>query len=390
MNSRERLLSVFQGRTPDRIPWAPLIDGYYLSSLPHPTNPVDAVREFGGDVLERHVPTYREITNDIKRIPVNLAITKHETESGHASVRTVGRIGEIEIITCETCGRGERTITTPVGTLHEAWLRTKTSPFIPFLTEHKIKSFHDLKTYHYLVEHMEYVPTYEIFSQEDAYVGPSGLATTSSPCTPLQNLLEIEIGMEHFYYMLADYPNEMNELMGLMHERNKEIYEIIALSPAQVVIDHENTSTTLMSPMIYEQYCERQLDEYAGILHSKGKIFLTHMCGTLKRLEAQLRRGQMDGIIDIAPPATGDVDLADAKQMWGPDKVVMGGIDATVFVGSTPEEIAAYARDLLRRIAPGDRVILGSGDATPQGTPVRNMAAVTEVVRAAGGYPLPE
>ena len=64
MNSKERLLSVLRGKKSDRIPWAPLIDGYFLSFLKEKNiemNAVEALRYIGADILERHVPTYTDI-----------------------------------------------------------------------------------------------------------------------------------------------------------------------------------------------------------------------------------------------------------------------------------------------------------------------------------------
>lgn len=96
------------------------------------------------------------------------------------------------------------------------------------------------------------------------------MATTPAPRTPLLALLQLDMGLERFYYYLSDYPQGVKELLNIMQERNKEIYCIIARSPAEVVIDHENTSTTLHSPEIYERYCLRQLNEYADTLHKKN------------------------------------------------------------------------------------------------------------------------
>ena len=64
MNSKERLLAVLKGKKPDRIPWAPLIDGYFLSSLKEKNikmNSIELLRHIRADILERHVTTYIDI-----------------------------------------------------------------------------------------------------------------------------------------------------------------------------------------------------------------------------------------------------------------------------------------------------------------------------------------
>jgi uroporphyrinogen-III decarboxylase len=139
---------------------------------------------------------------------------------------------------------------------------------------------------------------------------------------------------------------------------------------------------------MYEKYVEPMIKDYADILHKSDKILFTHMCGKLKGLSKQIARSAMDGIVDIAPQPTGDVSLGEARRLWGSDKVVMGGIDATAFKGLTPDGIKEYVKDILKDLGTGEGVMLGSADATPQGAPIANMRAITEVVKEHGNFPL--
>lgn len=385
MTGRERLLAVFRGKAPDRIPWAPLVDGYFLASLDGEINAVEALRMIGADILERHVPTYRSIGNK-NLTKTQLATAKREKSNG--AIITVETIGDCQVETHSEGGKICQEISTPIGVLTGRWVFTATSPYIPFAVERRIKEPKDLRVYRHFVRQNRFEPCYDVFSREDEYVGDDGLATTSVPCTPFQILLENELGLEQFYYFLQDYPDEIEETLAVLHDQNKEIYRIAAESPAEVVIDHENTSTTLMSPALYERYCLKEINEYADILHERNKIFLTHMCGTLKGLKNELGKGRMDGIIDIAPFPTGDVDLAEAKEMWGPDKVVMGGIDATSFASLSPEDMREHVRSLLHRVSPGDGVIIGSGDAVPISAKMDSLQAISEVISEYGSYPL--
>jgi uroporphyrinogen-III decarboxylase len=387
MTSRERILNVLRGKTPDRIPWAPLIDGYYLSSYKKSNNQVDAILDFGGDVFARHIATYAGPVRGASAIRLGSSKTA-EVENKNYVDKAMSANGNVEIITVEKDGNITQTMNTSKGSLQCKWVRNEISPFIPFPTEYRLKTVEDIKIYEYVYENLEYEPLYDIFLQEDAYIGDDGLATTSSPSTPFHDLIEMEFGIENFYYMLYDYKTEVEELMEVMHEHKKKIYSIIATSPAEVVIGYENTSTTTTSPEMYEKYCEKQINEYAEILHKSGKLYLTHMCGKLKGLEKPIARGHMDGISDIAPSPTGDTTLGEARKMWGPDKIVMGGIDATAFKSLSPEGISQYVQEILKDIAPGNGVILCSGDATPQWTPFENLQSVTDIINRYGSYPI--
>ena len=374
MNSKERLLSVLRGKKPDRMPWAPLIDGYFLSSLKVKKiemNSVELLRYIGADILERHVPTYTDMlmtgSSDMIYVNPKDAIVQKNIK---ITAQFDKKNGEIF-----------NTYETPIGIIKEKYVFTKSSPWLPFPVEHKIKRKEDLKIYKYLLENITPKPNFENFQKEVDYIGNDGLASASGPSTPIMRLLQRDMGIETFYYYFYDYPIEMEEILDIMHKRNKKIYHIIIKSPAEVIIDHENSSTTLFSPQIFDRYCLNQINEYANIVHQADKIFLTHMCGKLDNIMNLLSQGKQDGIIDVSPAPTGDLNIAEALKSWGKTKVVMGGIDATAFTQLSVDDIKKYVRDLLRQIGPANNFILGSGDATPYGTPLENLKAVTEVVR---------
>ena len=374
MNSKERLLAVLKGKKPDRIPWAPLIDGYFLSFLKEKNiemNAVEALRYIGADILERHVTTYTDImmmgSSDMIYVnPKDAIVQKNIKITLHFDKKN----GEIF-----------NTYETPIGIIKEKYVFTKASPWLPFPVEHKIKRKEDLKIYKYILENITPKPNFKNFQKEVDYIGNDGLASASGPSTPIMRLLQREMGIETFYYYLNDYPKEIEEILDIMHERNKKIYHIMIKSPAEVIIDYENSSTTLFSPQIFDRYCLNQINEFANIVKQAGKIYLTHMCGKLDKIMNLLSQGKQDGIIDVSPAPTGDLNIAEALKSWGKTKVVMGGIDATAFTQLSIDGIKKYVRDLLRQIGPANNFILGSGDATPYGTPLESLKAVTEVVR---------
>jgi len=318
MNSRERLSSIFKGVRPDRIPWAPLIDGYFLSSLKEKNiemNSIELLRHIRADILERHVTTYIDILQTGSSYmlyiqPEDIVVQKNIKITTNFNKKS----GEIFNI-----------YETPLGIIKEKYVFTKASPFLPFPVEHKIKKKEDLGIYKYLLTNIQPVPDFNNFQKVVDYIGDDGLATASGPPTPLLRLLEKDMGVENFYYYLYDYPKEMEEILDIMHERNKNIYRIIIKSPAEVIIGYENSSTTLFSPQIYKNYCLHQINEYTDIVHKAGKIFLTHMCGKLDNIMDLISEGKQDGITDVAPPPTGDLNIPKALKVWGKNKIVILG-----------------------------------------------------------------
>jgi len=209
----------------------------------------------------------------------------------------------------------------------------------------------------------------------------------SGPQSPLQFLIGEDMGLESLVYALYDYPRELEELLEAMHVKYKEAYRILTSSPALVVIGYEDVSTSTTSPDIYRKYTMRYLDEYADIVHAEGKIFLAHMCGLLKGVADLIGQGRMDGIDSVTPPTTGNLPIDEARAAW-PGKIIVGGLEPKNLVFLSVEAVKAYTLDTLRRAAPGEGIILSTGDATACGTPVENLQAVTDVVKTYGEFPL--
>jgi len=357
MNSTERLMAVLTGKTPDRIPWAPLIDGYYTQSLPEQglnMNEIQIIKHIGADVLLRHVNIVKSKFKNVEYKTIrngNEELRIYETK--------VGNVESKYIYSGNTCFKKE--------------------PFI--------KSVENIKTMQYIAENTTYEKDYDVFNKAFIAIGDSGLASPSLPLTPIQSLLQTEMGIETFTYFLYDYPEEMEEFMSVLHSKNLENIKLNADSPEnmKIFIEYEDTSTTVMSPAWFKKYAKGCIDEYADILHKNDKIFITHMCGKLTGMVSSLIDAKMDGIDSVCPPTTGDLWSYEALERL-PGKIIIGGIEPPALQRMSVEETKAYVRNVITKSKPFGRFILSTGDATSHGTPVENLKAVTEIIKELGNY----
>jgi uroporphyrinogen-III decarboxylase len=358
MLGKERILAALAGQEPDRLCWSPLIDPYFTTSLPEQgydeCDVPDAVRLAGGDIIERHCPTVQRVEDG--------SITRH-----------FKRQSDVE----------REVIETPVGSLTTE-RRISATGHTNYLYKRPILTLEDLKTYEYLLEHTSYVEDFDAFRERMHVIGQDGIATSSGPMTPLQEFFQAMSGIENTIYLLNDHPAEIEACFALMHEKNVEVYRLICEGPTQVVIDYENTSSTVLSPNYYLRYCAPLIDEYADICHQAGKWFITHMCGKLTAFSEPLREGRQDGIDSVCPPSTGDLWAHEAREAWGEEKVIIGGIDPAVLVWMSVDEVKDYITYVLNRMPTFRRFILSTGDATAYGTPLENLRAVGEIVAKYG------
>ena len=364
MSPRERLLAAFRRQPCDCVPFTPLLEGYFQASLSGDLKEMsieDLQYELTGQVLIR-APVLKVNT------PVWIGAFWPE-EPVPGIEQRLSREGEAIVHVVET----------PVGSLRWKLEYRPESPYIPWVLENRIHTLEDIKTFQYIVEKTTFRIWTEYFDNITAKVGDRGLITVIGPTSPLQQMINFDAGLEQVVYLLADYPDEMNEMLDTCHDLHLRMWKAMAEVPSEVYFLHDNLSSTTTSRPMYRRYDRRFVNEYAAALREAGdKKLLTHWCGRLTAFAADFAEAKHAGMSDVTPLPTGDMDIVEARKTWAKQFLVMGGIDPTLFARGTAADVDAYVDDLLSRMAPDRRgFILGSGDAVPFGTPPENVRAAT-------------
>jgi uroporphyrinogen-III decarboxylase len=370
MSPQERLRASIAGGVTDRVAWSPCVDGYFLSSLPEDRKLDEAGlhRAIGSDAMLRHVLVVRSTGPSLGGL-------SQPDQNSRIQVRV------------ERTSRGTHRVyyETRVGTLTEEFRFNPESPNIPWFVKRKLETAEDVKIFLYALETARSELHSGPFLEAVERLGDDGLVTTSGPASPMEVLINIDMGVEALTYVLNDEPAIVEECFARMHERHLEAYRIIAESPAEIVISYENTSTTLISPNRYSRFDQRHCNDYAAICRAAGKTYLTHMCGRLHGFASRFEQAEQDGFVDIAQPPTGDVSMGEAKRTWARDRLLMGGIDATASTSLSPDAMRRYVWDILDDVREQSgslhKFILGTGDALAKETPLANLHAVTRAVR---------
>lgn len=167
--------------------------------------------------------------------------------------------------------------------------------------------------------------------------------------SPVQQLLQFDIGLENFYYFLADAPAAMEELMETMHAINMlKLHMALDCFPnAPVVYWGENTSSSSISPDYYTRYTLKHIRDYADMAHKSNRRLIVHMCGLLKSLLDCFVLTGMDGIHSVTPPPFGDTPYAMVRKKFGPDFTIIGRFNAQLWVGRSKEEIIKNIRQAI-------------------------------------------
>lgn len=358
MTPRERILGAIKGKPVDRVPWSPFL-AYYWEHLPpaeRACGQLDYMKRMGADPLLRGFDT---LCHGNRR---NCEHT-HRQE-GNTSIDTY---------------------TTKVGSLTE--VRTY-SPAADtwFLTGHPVQTEEDFKTLQYMMEHTEITENLAGFEAGYAALGEEAVTAPSiglNQKTAFQAMVEHWCGTEALVYALCDYPETVEECLAVIRERNMETVRIALQSSAEVFNFFEDSSTTNISPAMFERYTAPEINAWGRAIHAEGRLLLHHACGHLKGLLPAIAGTEIDILESISPPPTGDVDLDGCAARLPEHIALIGGIEPTFFLNCTMEELETRVNDLLN-VMKGKRYVLANSDSCPPGVAYEKFLLVSELVRKNG------
>ena len=128
----------------------------------------------------------------------------------------------------------------------------------------------------------------------------------------------------------------------------------------------------------YGSLCRPYVSGLAGIIRSSGALCLLHVCGDTTHLLEELTLTGAEGIC-----LDSKVNLQREIAKVPSNIVVMGNIDPKrVMQRGTPEDVRWEVRRLLRNVKAARNFVLSTGCDVPVDTPIRNLEAMMEEVRA--------
>ncbi len=372
MNHRERMEAVLSGRPPDRIPWVPRLQLWY-----------EARRRTGTLPPRYQGWTLRDIERDL----------------GLGTPARDGRVMEerlegVEIITARE-GPFERvTYQTPVGrveavTRHSADLDRLGLP--GRIVSYPLKAPKDYAVWRWIVEHTHWVSAYDAYQAYDAEIGEDGLPMVSVGDVPFHEWLEKLAGYEFGFYHLADFPREVESLLGLMWEVQRErLWPVIAGSPARFVLHGAHLSSQFTPPPLFRRYILPYYRELMPLLHARGIKVAMHADNDTSQILDLIREAGWDVVECFVTAPMVPITLERAREVWGKEVIIWGGLPSTLLSPSASEdEFRNYVNSMWEIIAPGEAFILGVADNVMPDSLIERIRWVSEQVNEKGWYPIP-
>ncbi|MGI6544085.1 MAG: uroporphyrinogen decarboxylase family protein [Limnochordia bacterium] len=191
-------------------------------------------------------------------------------------------------------------------------------------------------------------------------------------------------GIEPLLFDFYDHPNELRRVMRAL----LDLYAVWATRAAQAGADGiwagDDLGTQLslfMRPETFRELYKPFYADLADILHGAGLDFWLHTCGNITAVLPDLIEVGVDA---VHPIQVGTMDDAYVAEQYGGKIAFWLGMDVqNVIPFGTPEQIREHVANRIRIFyRPEGGLILAAGNAILRDTPLENVCAYAEALRA--------
>jgi len=279
---------------------------------------------------------------------------------------------------------------TPAGDLREVIriCRDRSGAVSSNRTEHMVKEPRDLAALAAIYED-EVIETdpagVESTRQRRELIGDDGLLLGTMSGTPLGMMVRVYSGVATLAYLWVDAPAALRDCFAVMEDNYRRRLLVGAQSEVDAIVAVDDTSTTAISPAMFEACCVEVTNTRAALAHAAGKLYFHHSCGLIRDLLPVYRRTAMDAVHAFTVPPWGNVTVAEGRALLGREITIIATVQALAGPMDSPEAVRGQIQRMVREAAPGDHFILNV-----VAFPDRTMAQTKFVVdccREAGGSP---
>ena len=277
---------------------------------------------------------------------------------------------------------------TPAGDLREVIrvCRDSTGAVSSNWTEHLVKGPENLASLAAIYED-EVIETdpagLERTREQRDLIGDDGLLLGVMDGTPLGMMFRAHSGVATLAYLWADAPAALRDCFAVMEANYRRRLAIGVQSDVDAVVSVDDTSTTAISPAMFE-VCNLDLtDARAEVAHAAGKLYFHHSCGLIRDLLPLYRQTKMDAVHAFTVPPCGNVTVAEGRRVLGDRITIIAGLGILSGPMDDRPAVRASIHRMVHEADPGDHFILNVA-----AYPNRTMEQTTFVVdccREVGG-----
>ncbi len=373
MTERERMLAVYRGETPDRVPFFLDLSHWFYQKHHIPFDLSVAHLEPEWELIEYHkkvgagfyVPNLNSYYDVTFPSDVVTTTTKEMTPTGP-----------------EITWR----IETPVGVIERRRMWEEHS-YSWNVSKWGISTAQDLCVLGYAYSRRQFKPAWERYTPWIDALGGLGVVYMSIGYSAMGHLLAYWMGIEKTMYATVDMPDVLHEVVDQINGNLLQCVGIVCQSPAKVILMGDNFSGDIQPPRFFTEWSEPFYAEAICRIREAGKFSAVHIDGRLKGILGVFADLGATCADAVTPAPMGDLTPRQCRQEAGPDMVLSGGVPPTLWIpGVSDQDFKRAVLDWLeiRKLSP--RIVANAGDQVPPGAPEYRIEMMRELVEQHGKY----
>jgi len=247
------------------------------------------------------------------------------------------------------------------------------------IEEYPVKTINDLKVFTYLIDKQQFKANLEAFQKAEKTIGHRAEPTIFLSSSGFTDLIKWGAGLVNTYYLLQDYPEEVEKYLEACDRRDERLIEEALKLPCKIFNLGDHATNEFTPPPILKKYLLPRWQKISEKLHSKGRFVHSHWDGNSKLILPFLKETHLDGVEALTPAPMADMTLEEIKEVVGDKMVVLDLLPAIDFLPNKPEkELIEFAKRVIDMFAP--KLILGISDEISQVGQIEKVEAISELI----------
>jgi hypothetical protein len=265
-------------------------------------------------------------------------------------------------VSVESTRDGADTISTwhtPAGTLREV-VRLCREDGTSYRVEHMVKGPDDLPALAAIFQDATLTVDQEALqaiAARSKLIGDDGILMCFLAGTPVGMMYRVYSGVGTLAYLYTDARQALADLFSVMEQHYREWFSLTCRSGVDALVGMDDTSTTVISPAMFEAFNLGCTDGRADICHEAGKLYFHHSCGLIRDLLPLYRQTKMDAVHAFTVPPIGDVTIAAGRERLGDGITIIAGVAPLADVHADAATMRQGVKELFEG-APRDHLIL--------------------------------
>jgi hypothetical protein len=184
------------------------------------------------------------------------------------------------------------------------------------------------------------------------------------------------------FYMLEDYPNEVNRLISAYHRKYVEAYKLLSATPADVLSFGDNMDEVMISPNLFERYAVEFYQECKDAIKGSGKLLEAHWCGRTQHLLPLVPKTGLDVVEAVVTEPMADITLEAALDIFDGKVAFQGGIPSVMVCPEivSQRDFETYMETVIGKQKSRPGFILGMSDNVPPDADFSRVEMISKLI----------